>query len=81
LRPLPQHASLVRTNHTPPIAPLQIGSGWYGLCLLSPAAGAYYWRNAERTEEFRVKMVTSDDEMTTDIVVEGECVHLYGVAR
>ncbi|KAI3424720.1 hypothetical protein D9Q98_008109 [Chlorella vulgaris] len=50
----------------------QIGSGWYGLCLLSPAAGAYYWRNAERTEEFRVKMVTSDDEMTTDIVVEGD---------
>lgn len=42
------------------------------MCAVSPAAGAYYWQNAERTEEFRVKMVTSDDEQTTDIVVEGE---------
>ncbi|EFN50526.1 hypothetical protein CHLNCDRAFT_33426, partial [Chlorella variabilis] len=50
----------------------QVGSWWYALCALSPAAGAYYWRNAERTEEFRVKMVTSDDEQTTDIVVEGD---------
>ncbi len=32
-----------------------------------------YRRNAERTEEFKVKMVTSDDEQTTDIVVEGGC--------
>jgi hypothetical protein len=50
----------------------QVGNWWYALCLVSPAAGAYYWRNAERTEEFRVKMVTSDDERTTDIVVEGD---------
>jgi hypothetical protein len=28
--------------------------------------------DAHRTEEFRVKMVTSDDDLTTDIVVEGE---------
>ena len=42
------------------------------MCLVSPAAGTYYYKNAERTEEFRLKMVTSDDELTTDIVVEGE---------
>ncbi|KAL4422257.1 hypothetical protein ABPG75_008454 [Micractinium tetrahymenae] len=54
------------------IAVPQVGSLWYGLCLLSPAAGTYYWQNAERTEEFKVKMVTSDDEQTTDIVVQGD---------
>ncbi|KAL4425022.1 hypothetical protein ABPG77_001800 [Micractinium sp. CCAP 211/92] len=54
------------------IAVPQVGSWWYGLCVLSPAAGAYYWQNAERTEEFKVKMVTSDDEQTTDIVVQGD---------
>jgi hypothetical protein len=48
------------------------GNWWYALCALSPAAGAYYLKNAERTEEFRVKMVTADDDATTDIVVEGD---------
>lgn len=54
------------------IAVPQVGSWWYAMCLVSPAAGTYYWKNAERTEEFRVKMVSSDDEQTTDIVVEGD---------
>lgn len=31
----------------------------------------FFLQNAERTEEFKVKMVTSDDEQTTDIVVQG----------
>lgn len=48
------------------------GNLWYALCALSPAAGAYYLKNAERTEEFKVKMVTADDDLTTDIVVEGD---------
>jgi hypothetical protein len=48
------------------------GSAWYALTAISPAAGFYYMKNAERTEEFRVKMVTSDDEATTDIIVEGD---------
>ena len=62
--------------HVPPFPALpcpQVGGWWYAMCLVSPAAGTYYYKNAERTEEFRLKMVTSDDEMTTDIVVEGEC--------
>ncbi|PSC68181.1 CPLD51 required for cyt b6 assembly [Micractinium conductrix] len=50
----------------------QVGNWWYAMCLVSPAAGTYYWKNAERTEQFKVKMVTSDDEQTTDIVVEGD---------
>lgn len=48
------------------------GNWWYSMCLISPAAGAYYLKNANRTEEFKVKMVTSDDDLTTDIVVEGD---------
>ncbi|KAG7668610.1 hypothetical protein Ndes2526B_g03769 [Nannochloris sp. 'desiccata'] len=48
------------------------GNWWYSMCLISPAAGAYYLKNANRTEEFKVKMVTADDDSTTDIVVEGD---------
>jgi hypothetical protein len=39
---------------------------------LSPAAGAYYWANAERKETMRVKIVTADDDQTTDIIIEGD---------
>lgn len=48
------------------------GNWWYALCLISPAAGTYYLQNANRKEEFKVKMVTSDDDSVTDIVVEGD---------
>uniref|UniRef100_A0A7S1CVW9 Uncharacterized protein n=1 Tax=Picochlorum oklahomense TaxID=249345 RepID=A0A7S1CVW9_9CHLO len=48
------------------------GNWWYLMCLISPAAGAYYLKNAERTEEFKVKMTTSDDDKTTDITVQGD---------
>lgn len=48
------------------------GNWWYALCLISPAAGTYYMKNADRQEEVRVKMVTSDDDKTTDITVEGD---------
>jgi len=48
------------------------GSYWYGLTALSPLAGLYYWQRATRQEEFAVKMVTADDDSTTDIIVEGD---------
>ena len=48
------------------------GNWWYLMTLISPAAGAYYLKNAERTEEFQVKMTTSDDDKTTDITVQGD---------
>ena len=48
------------------------GNWWYLMTLISPAAGAYYMKNAERVEEFQVKMTTSDDDKTTDIVVQGD---------
>jgi hypothetical protein len=34
--------------------------------------GVYYWRKASRKELVKVKMVTSDDETATDIIVEGD---------
>lgn len=48
------------------------GNWWYLMTLISPAAGAYYFKNAERIEEFKVKMSTSDDDKTTDITVQGD---------
>jgi len=48
------------------------GNWWYLMTLISPAAGTYYMKNAERTEEFQVKMTTSDDDRVTDIVVQGD---------
>ena len=48
------------------------GDAWYGLALLSPLSGQYYLDNAGRKEEVKVKMVTSDDDMTVDITVEGD---------
>ncbi len=48
------------------------GNWWYLMTLISPAAGAYYFKNAERTEEFQVKMSTADDDRTTDITVQGD---------
>lgn len=48
------------------------GNWWYLMTLISPAAGTYYFKNADRTEEFQVKMTTSDDDKTTDIIVQGD---------
>ncbi|WIA31155.1 hypothetical protein OEZ86_001166 [Tetradesmus obliquus] len=49
-----------------------VGNYWYGLTLLTPAAWFYYFQKGERVEQVRVKMVTADDEATTDIIVEGD---------
>jgi len=35
-------------------------------------ADRYYLDNAERTDVFKVKIVTSDDEMVSDVVIEGD---------
>ncbi|KXZ52431.1 hypothetical protein GPECTOR_9g475 [Gonium pectorale] len=49
-----------------------VGNWWYGLTAVSPAAYAYYMQKGTRPEQFKVKMLTSDDEKTTDITVEGD---------
>mmetsp|Transcript_40441 Transcript_40441/g.114514 ORF Transcript_40441/g.114514 Transcript_40441/m.114514 type:complete len:283 (+) Transcript_40441:119-967(+) len=48
------------------------GNYWYGISLLSPLAGSYYMERATRTEKMQVKMVTSDDDMETDIIFQGD---------
>lgn len=49
-----------------------VGNAWYGLTALSPLSGYYYLTKAERKEQVKVKMVTSDDELTTDIILQGD---------
>ena len=48
------------------------GDAWYALALASPLSGRYYLDNAGRKEQVKVKMVTSDDDSTVDIIVEGD---------
>lgn len=48
-----------------------VGAKAYLLCLASPYAGIYYWNNAQRVDEVKVKMETSDDEQVTSIIAEG----------
>lgn len=54
------------------IAVPDVGEKAYAMTILSPLAGVYYWRKASRKELVKVKMVTSDDETATDIIVEGD---------
>ncbi|KAG6558153.1 hypothetical protein Mapa_000334 [Marchantia paleacea] len=49
-----------------------VGSNWYFLTFLSPLAGLYYWTRASRKEEIKVKMVVSDDETSTDVILQGD---------
>jgi len=48
------------------------GQWWYGISLLSPLAGSYYLDRADRVEQMQVKMVTSDDDLETDIIFQGD---------
>jgi len=48
-----------------------LGNIWYLSTLVSPVAGKYYLDNAERTDQVSVKIVTADDELTSDVVVQG----------
>ena len=48
----------------------EVGNWWYALILLTPGAYFYYMSNGTRVEEAKVKMVTSDDEKFTDIILQ-----------
>eukprot|EP00200_Dunaliella_tertiolecta_P003978 CAMPEP_0202351090 /NCGR_PEP_ID=MMETSP1126-20121109/7891_1 /ASSEMBLY_ACC=CAM_ASM_000457 /TAXON_ID=3047 /ORGANISM="Dunaliella tertiolecta, Strain CCMP1320" /LENGTH=294 /DNA_ID=CAMNT_0048943171 /DNA_START=126 /DNA_END=1010 /DNA_ORIENTATION=+ len=50
----------------------QIGNWWYALTLFAPGAWFYYFSRGTRQEEVKVKMATADDELTTDIIIEGD---------
>jgi hypothetical protein len=49
-----------------------LGNIWYAATLVSPLAGKYYLDNAERTDQVSVKIITEDDESTSDVVVQGD---------
>jgi hypothetical protein len=53
------------------LSPDLIGNKAYLLTLLSPYAGIYYWRNAQRTDEVQIKIETSDDDEVTSIISLG----------
>lgn len=59
----------------------EIGNWWYGLTLVSPLSAVYYYQRGERAEEVRVKMVTSDDDKTTDIIVEADQEEIARMAK
>lgn len=50
----------------------EIGNWWYTMTLIAPAAWFYYFQKGTRQEEFKVKMVTAEDDKTTDIIIEGD---------
>ncbi|KAK3256102.1 Protein COFACTOR ASSEMBLY OF COMPLEX C SUBUNIT B ccb1, chloroplastic [Cymbomonas tetramitiformis] len=54
------------------IAKPEFGNAWYLLTALGPAGGWYYYSKAERTEQIKVKLVTSDDDLTNEIVLQGD---------
>eukprot|EP01039_Chlorochromonas_danica_P007485 gene7487-8276_t len=49
-----------------------VGNNAYYITLLSPYAGIYYWKNAQREDVVTVKMETSDDDQTTSLIATGE---------
>lgn len=48
-----------------------LGAKAYAITLASPYAGIYYWKNAQRIDEVKVKMETSDDDQITSIIAQG----------
>ena len=57
------------------------GDAWYALTALSPLAGTYYWARGEREEEVAVKIVSSDDETTADVTVDGDVEEVERLAK
>ncbi|KAG4119264.1 hypothetical protein ERO13_D11G068100v2 [Gossypium hirsutum] len=49
-----------------------VGNNWFWITVLSPLAGAYYWKRASRKEQIKVKMLVTDDGTVNEIVVQGD---------
>ncbi|XVF16100.1 hypothetical protein REPUB_Repub10bG0002100 [Reevesia pubescens] len=49
-----------------------VGNNWFWITLLSPLAGAYYWKRASRKEQIKVKMLVAEDGTVSEIVVQGD---------
>lgn len=52
------------------IGPIEIGSWYYLMTLSAPFAGLYYWNNAPKEDEVRVRLQTTDDELETEVTVQ-----------
>ncbi|KAK1361278.1 protein COFACTOR ASSEMBLY OF COMPLEX C SUBUNIT B CCB1, chloroplastic [Heracleum sosnowskyi] len=50
----------------------EVGNNWFWLTILSPLAGAYYWKRASRTEQIKVKMMVAEDGTLSEVVVQGD---------
>ncbi|KAF5755427.1 putative cofactor assembly of complex C subunit B, CCB1 [Helianthus annuus] len=48
------------------------GNNWFGLTILSPLAGAYYWKRASRKEQIKVRMIVAEDGTLSEIIVQGD---------
>lgn len=53
------------------VLPLIGEPNWYYLCLLSPYAGVYYWKQGDREDEFSIKLEANDDDTENEISVLG----------
>ncbi|GLT81585.1 hypothetical protein SLE2022_000280 [Rubroshorea leprosula] len=49
-----------------------VGNNWFWLTILSPLAGAYYWKRASRKEQIKVKLLVADDGTLSEIIVQGD---------
>ncbi|XP_022740106.1 protein COFACTOR ASSEMBLY OF COMPLEX C SUBUNIT B CCB1, chloroplastic isoform X1 [Durio zibethinus] len=49
-----------------------VGNNWFWITVLSPLAGAYYWKRASRKEQIKVKMLVGEDGTLSEIVVRGD---------
>ncbi|KAJ4832062.1 Protein COFACTOR ASSEMBLY OF COMPLEX C SUBUNIT B ccb1, chloroplastic [Turnera subulata] len=48
------------------------GNNWFWVTILSPLAGAYYWKRASRKEQIKVKMIVDNDGTLSEIIVQGD---------
>ncbi|KAJ7971787.1 protein COFACTOR ASSEMBLY OF COMPLEX C SUBUNIT B CCB1, chloroplastic [Quillaja saponaria] len=49
-----------------------VGNSWFWITIVSPLAGAYYWKRASRKEQIKVKMIVAEDGILSEIVVQGD---------
>ncbi|KAJ4901074.1 cofactor assembly of complex C [Raphanus sativus] len=52
------------------------GNNWFFITILSPLAGAYYWKKASRKEEIKVKMMVGENGTLSEVVVQGDDVQV-----
>jgi len=55
-----------------PLVPVQDFSPWYGITLLSPLSGAYYWTKAVKEITVEMKMEEVDDGRKLEITTVGQ---------